>query len=45
MDEFIIDSKFTLQKKPRKGGWTYVTIPQITPKKQNPLGWVKVAER
>lgn len=42
MTEFFVDATFTLKKYPGKGGWTYVEIPNATPDKKTPFGWVQV---
>ncbi len=38
----LVDSVFQLKKFPGKGGWTYAEIPEISPDKKNPFGWVIV---
>ena len=38
----IVDKTCLLKIFPGKGGWTYVEIPEITPDKKAPFGWVKV---
>lgn len=38
----LVDQEFLLERFPGKGGWTYARIPQITPDKNAPFGWVKV---
>lgn len=36
------EGTYTLKKYPGKGGWTYAEIPEISPDKSNPFGWVIV---
>ena len=38
----LIENQYLLKKFPGKGGWTYALIPEISPNKGNPFGWVKV---
>ena len=38
----LINKRYTLQRFPGKGGWTYALIPQIPQDKTKPFGWVKV---
>lgn len=39
---YLVNEEFQLQKFPGKGGWTYALIPDISPNKSNPFGWVTV---
>lgn len=38
----LVDKKYLLEKFPGQGGWTYATIPEISPNKEKPFGWVTV---
>jgi hypothetical protein len=38
----LVNKKYTLQKFPGKGGWTYAMIPEIPQDKKSPFGWVRV---
>jgi hypothetical protein len=38
----LVNKKYTLQKFPGKGGWTYAAIPEVLQNKANPFGWVRV---
>ena len=38
----FINKKYLLEKFPVKGGWTYARIPEISQKKENPFGWIRV---
>jgi Domain of unknown function (DUF1905) len=42
MEQPLVHKKYLLEKFVGKGGWTYTQIPEITPHKSNPFGWVKV---
>lgn len=42
METPLVNSLYLLEKYPGKGGWTYASIPEITPDKKAPFGWVKV---
>jgi len=42
MEKPLVNKKFLLKKYPGKGGWTYAEVPQVTPDKNTPFGWVKV---
>ena len=42
MEEALADKDYLLEKYPGKGGWTYTVIPEISPDKHSPFGWVKV---
>lgn len=38
----LVSKQYQLQQFPGKGGWTYAAIPEISPDKKNPFGWVRV---
>jgi hypothetical protein len=38
-----LDKHCQLEKFPGKGGWTYIRVPEISPNKKNPFGWVTVS--
>jgi hypothetical protein len=38
----LTDKEYLLEKCSGKGGWTYTIIPEISPAKNAPFGWVKV---
>jgi hypothetical protein len=38
----LTDKLYLLEKFPGKGGWTYAALPEISPGKNIPFGWVKV---
>lgn len=38
----LVNKKYTLEKFPGKGGWTYARIPEILKDKNAPFGWVRV---
>lgn len=40
--KILVDNIFILQKFPGKGGWTFVSIPEVVQNKNNPFGWVTV---
>lgn len=40
---FLVDEDFLVEKFPGKGGWTYVSIPQIPSSKNSPFGWVRIS--
>jgi hypothetical protein len=40
---WLIDNHYLLEKFPGKGGWTYVSIPEIAQNKENPFGWVQIS--
>jgi len=40
--EHIINKKCLLEKFSGKGGWTYIPLPEISPNKKTPFGWVIV---
>jgi hypothetical protein len=42
MKKSLVDKEFLLENSPRKGGWTYATIPKILSDKNAPFRWVKV---
>lgn len=42
MEKPLVNKIYTLQKIQGKGGWTYVTLPEIPPDKRAKFGWVKV---
>lgn len=42
MEKPLVDKKSLLEKFPEKGGWTYTALPEISPDKNAPFGWVKV---
>lgn len=39
----VVKNTYLLKKFPGKGGWTYAVIPEITPSKKMPFGWVQVS--
>ncbi|MBJ6367927.1 YdeI/OmpD-associated family protein [Snuella sedimenti] len=43
MTKFIINKACKIQKFPGKGGWHYVHLPEISPNKNMPFGWVIVS--
>jgi hypothetical protein len=42
MEQPLVDKEYLLEKFPGKGGWTYTVLPEISPGKSAPFGWVKV---
>ncbi len=38
----LVDKEYLLEKFQGKGGWTFAKIPEITPSKNTPFGWVRV---
>lgn len=38
----LVNKRYLLEKYPGKGGWTYVSIPEVLRDKSTPFGWVKV---
>lgn len=40
--KLLVDKKYTLEKFPGKGGWTFARIPEVPQDKKSPFGWVKV---
>lgn len=40
---FLVDDTFLIEKFPGKGGWTYISIPQIPASKNSPFGWVRIS--
>ncbi|NME72249.1 YdeI/OmpD-associated family protein [Flammeovirga aprica] len=40
--KLLAEGKYTLEKFPGKGGWTYAELPTIPMDKNNPFGWVRV---
>ena len=38
----LVNKKYSLEKFPGKGGWTFVRIPTISQNKNAKFGWVKV---
>jgi len=44
MENNLLNRKYyTLEKFPGKGGWTYVSVPEIPPDPDAPFGWVLVS--
>lgn len=41
--KYLVDEDFVIEKFPGKGGWTYVSIPQIPASKNSPFGWVRIS--
>ena len=41
--KYLVDEDFLVEKFPGKGGWTYVSIPQIAASKNTPFGWVRIS--
>lgn len=41
--KYLIDEDFLIEKFPGKGGWTFVSIPQIAASKNSPFGWVRIS--
>ncbi len=41
-EELVVDGEYLLEKFSGKGGWTYVSLPEIKPDRSVPFGWVKV---
>ncbi|MFN5706349.1 MAG: DUF1905 domain-containing protein [bacterium] len=39
---YLVDEEFLVEKFPGKGGWTYISIPQISASKNSPFGWVRI---
>lgn len=39
----MIEKECLLKKFPGKGGWTYIEVPEISPDKNVPFGWVTVS--
>jgi len=42
MEKPLVDKEYLLEKFPCKGGWTYAEIPEISPDKHTPFGFLKV---
>jgi len=42
MEKPLVNKKYLLEKFPGKGGWTFTIIPEISPDKHSPFGWVRV---
>jgi hypothetical protein len=42
MEKPLVNKEFLLENSPRKGGWTFATIPDILPDKNAPFRWIKV---
>lgn len=40
--KYLINKKCLLEKFSGKGGWTYIPLPEISPSKKTPFGWVIV---
>ena len=40
---YLVDEEFLVEKFPGKGGWTYISIPQISASKNSPFGWVRIS--
>jgi len=38
----LVDKIYVLEKFQGKGGWTFVRIPEVTPDKNAPFGWVRI---
>ena len=38
----LVEGDFEVQKFSGKGGWTYVLLPEVSPDRSNPFGWVQV---
>ena len=38
----LVDKTYIIKKFQGKGGWTFVRIPEISPSKNTPFGWVRV---
>ena len=38
----LVDKVYILEKFQGKGGWTFVRIPEVSPDKNAPFGWVRV---
>lgn len=38
----LVNKKYTLEKFPAEGGWTFARIPEILKDKNAPFGWVRV---
>jgi hypothetical protein len=41
--KYLVDEDFLVEKFPGKGGWTFVSIPQISASKNSPFGWVRIS--
>ena len=41
-DSPLVNNTYILKKFPRKGVWTYTSIPKVLQDKTVPFGWVKV---
>lgn len=41
-EKIIADGTYLLEKFPGKGGWTYAALPEVTPDKNAPFGWIRV---
>ncbi len=41
-ERLLTDKTAVLEKFSGKGGWTFVRLPEITPGKNSPFGWVRV---
>jgi len=42
MEKSLVNKEYILEKFPGKGGWTFVSIPEVLQNKNTPFGWVKV---
>ena len=42
-EKALVNAQYLLEKFPGKGGWTYAVIPDISPGKRIPFGWVRVS--
>jgi len=42
MEKPLVDREYLLERFPCKGGWTFTLIPEISPDKHAPFGWVRV---
>ncbi|KOS04930.1 hypothetical protein AM493_01925 [Flavobacterium akiainvivens] len=42
MEKPLVDKEYQLERFPGKGGWTYITLPEIKKEKDAAFGWVKV---
>jgi len=43
MDTPLVDKEYLLERFPAKGGWTYISLPEIEKDKNAPFGIVKVS--
>ena len=41
--KYLINKSYLLTKFDGKGGWTYISIPEIKPNKKNNFGWVIIS--